>query len=87
MDITDLLKLKLKNELLLELSEYDIEELESQIDDKITGDLFTKEVREKQNDILDKDRCCARSTGPPILSVILVIAIFLPVGPSFLTHL
>ena len=64
MDITDLLKLKLKNELLLELNEYDIEDLESQIDNKITDDLFTKEVMEKKNDISDKDRCCARSMGP-----------------------
>jgi hypothetical protein len=64
MDITDLLKVKLKNELLIELSEYDIEDLESQIDDKITDDLFSKEVREKQNDISDENRCCARSMGP-----------------------
>ena len=64
MDITDLLKIKLKNDLLSELSEYDIEDLESQIDDKITNDLFKNESQEKCNDILDKDRCCARSMGP-----------------------
>jgi hypothetical protein len=64
MDIVDLLKLKLKNDLLLELNEYDIEDLESQIDNKITDDLFNKEAMEKQNDISDKDRCCARSMGP-----------------------
>ena len=69
MDITDLLKLKLKNELLLELNEYDIEDLESQIDNKITDDLFNKEAMEKQNDISDKDRCCARSMGPRYLDV------------------
>lgn len=71
MDITELLKLKLKNELLIELSEYDIDNLESRIEDKITDNLFIKDnrekvyiKREKQNAISDKDRCCARSMGP-----------------------
>jgi len=64
MDINDLLKLKLKNDLLSELSEYNIDNLESQIEDKINDDLFIKKVKEKINDIPDKDRCCARSMGP-----------------------
>ena len=51
MDIIDILKTKLKNDLLEELIEYDIEDLESQIDDKITGDLFINDVKEKINDI------------------------------------
>tara|TARA_B100001094_G_scaffold5855_1_gene5227 strand:- start:4407 stop:4829 length:423 start_codon:yes stop_codon:yes gene_type:complete len=63
MDITDLLKLKLKNDLLLELNDYDIDDLETQIDNKITDDLFNTEFQEKKNDILDKDRCCARIMG------------------------
>lgn len=64
MDIIELLKIKLKKDLLLELSEYNIDNIGSQIEDKITGDLFTTKVQEKKNDILDKDRCCARSMGP-----------------------
>ena len=64
MDIIDLLKTKLKTDLLEELSEYDIEDLESQIDDKITDDLFINDVKEKINDIPDENRCCARSMGP-----------------------
>ena len=71
MDITELLKLKLKNDLLIELSEYDIDNLESRIEDKITDDLFIKDnrekvdiKREKNDDILDEKRCCARSMGP-----------------------
>lgn len=63
MDIIDILKTKLKNDLLEELIEYDIEDLESQIDDKITGDLFINDVKEKINDIPDEKRCCARSMG------------------------
>lgn len=63
MDIIDLLKTKLKNDLLEELNEYDIEDLESQIDDKITDDLFVNDVKEKINDIPDENRCCARIMG------------------------
>lgn len=63
MDINDLLKLKLKNDLIIELSEYDIEDLEIQIENKITDDLFNNKLKEKSNDILDKDRCCARIMG------------------------
>jgi hypothetical protein len=63
MDIIDLLKTKLRNDLLEELREYDIEDLESQIDDKITDDLFINNDKEKINDIPDKNRCCARIMG------------------------
>ena len=63
MDIIDLLKTKLKTDLLEELSEYDIEELESQIDDKITGDLFIEDNKEKINNISNENRCCARIMG------------------------
>lgn len=63
MDIIDLLKIKLKKDLLNELSEYEIENLESQIEDKINDDLFNTEVQEKKNDISDSDRCCARIMG------------------------
>jgi hypothetical protein len=64
MDIIDLLKTKLRNDLLEELREYDIEDLETQIDDKITDDLFVNDDKEKINDIPDENRCCARSMGP-----------------------
>jgi len=64
MDIIDLLKTKLRNDLLEELSEYDIEDLETQIDDKVTDDLFVNDDKEKINDISDENRCCARSMGP-----------------------
>ena len=63
MDIIDLLKVKLKNDLLNELSEYDIEDLESQIDDKITGNLFNIDNNLKINNISDENRCCARIMG------------------------
>jgi len=63
MDIIDLLKVKLKNDLLNELSEYDIEDLESQIDDKITANLFNIDNNLKINNISDEDRCCARIMG------------------------
>jgi len=63
MDIIDLLKMKIRNDLLEELSEYDIEDLESQIDDKITDDLFVINNKEKINDIPDENRCCARIMG------------------------
>ena len=63
MDIIDLLKVKLKNDLLNELSEYDIEDLESQIDDKITDNLFNIDNNVKINNISDEDRCCARIMG------------------------
>lgn len=63
MDIIDLLKVKLKNDLLNELSEYDIEDLESQIDDKITANLFNIDNNVKINNISDEDRCCARIMG------------------------
>ena len=63
MDIIDLLKVKLKNDLLNELSEYDIEDIESQIDDKITDNLFVDDDKEKINNISDEDRCCARIMG------------------------
>ena len=63
MDIIDLLKVKSKNDILNELSEYDIEDLESQIDDKITDDLFNIDNNEKINNISDEDRCCARIMG------------------------
>jgi hypothetical protein len=63
MDIIELLKLKLKNDLLEELSEYEIKDLEFQIEDKITDDLFSKDKTEKKNNIVDKDRCCARIMG------------------------
>ena len=63
MDIIDLLKTKLRNDLLEELREYDIEDLESQIDDKITDDLFVINNKEKINDIPDENRCCARIMG------------------------
>lgn len=63
MDIIDLLKVKLKNDLLNELSEYDIEDLESQIDDKITDNLFNIDNNVKINIIPDENRCCARIMG------------------------
>lgn len=63
MDIIDLLKVKLKNDLLNELSEYDIEDLGSQIDDKITANLFNIDNNLKINNISDEDRCCARIMG------------------------
>ena len=63
MDITDLLKTKLKNDLFRELSEYVIDDLETLIDDKITDDLFINDNSEKINNIPDKDRCCARIMG------------------------
>ena len=63
MDIIYLLKTKLKTDLLEELSEYNIEDLESQIDDKITDDLFVKDDKEKINNIPDENRCCARIMG------------------------
>ena len=63
MDIKDLLKIKLKRDLLNELSDYDIEDLESQIDDKITDDLFEENKIVKCNDIPDENRCCARIMG------------------------
>jgi len=63
MDIIDLLKVKLKNDLLNELSEYDIEELESQIENKITDNLFNIDNNVKINNISDEDRCCARIMG------------------------
>ncbi len=63
MDIIQILNLKLKNDLLNELKEYEIDNLETQIDNKITTNLFNKEKIEKYNDILDKDRCCARVMG------------------------
>tara|TARA_B110000495_G_C22965558_1_gene566236 strand:+ start:984 stop:1409 length:426 start_codon:yes stop_codon:yes gene_type:complete len=63
MDLIDLLKLKLKNDLLKELSEFKIDNLEEIIDNKITDDLFTTKKKRKQNDILNKDRCCARIMG------------------------
>ena len=63
MDIIDLLKTKLRNDLLEELREYDIEDLESQIDDKITDDLFINDDKVKINDIPDENRCCARIMG------------------------
>ena len=63
MDIIDLLKVKLKNDLLNELSEYDIEDLESQIDDKITDNLFNIDNNLKINNISDENRCCARIMG------------------------
>lgn len=63
MDIIDLLKTKLKKDLLSELSDYNITDLESQIEDKLTDDLFNKDDKEKINNISDKDRCCARIMG------------------------
>ena len=63
MDIIDLLKTKLRNDLLEELREYDIEDLESQIDDKITDNLFVNNDKVKVNDIPDENRCCARIMG------------------------
>ena len=64
MDINDLLKTKLKNDLMIELSEYEIEDIESQIEDKITDDLFIKKSEEYINNISGENRCCARSMGP-----------------------
>ena len=63
MDIINLLKVKLRTDLFEELSEYDIEDLETQIDDKITDDLFISDVKEKINNIPDEHRCCARIMG------------------------
>ena len=66
MDITELLKIKLKNDLLIELSEYDIDNLETQIEDKITDELFITDKSgksEKKNNIPDENRCCARIMG------------------------
>ena len=63
MDIIDLLKIKLKQDILNELSEYDIEDIESQIDDKITDELFIKDNKEKIINIPDENRCCARIMG------------------------
>jgi len=63
MDIIEILNFKLKNDLLNELKDYEIENLETQIDNKITTNLFNNEKKEKCNDILDKDRCCARVMG------------------------
>ena len=70
MDIIDLLKLKLKNDLLDDLREYDIENLEEQIDTKINGDIFNHGIfintineKAKTIDIPDSERCCARIMG------------------------
>tara|TARA_Y100000992_G_C21013424_1_gene372195 strand:+ start:185 stop:607 length:423 start_codon:yes stop_codon:yes gene_type:complete len=63
MDIIDLLKIKLKQDILNELSEYDIEDIESQIDDKITDELFINDNKEKIINIPDENRCCARIMG------------------------
>ena len=68
MDIIDLLKLKLKNDLLDDLREYDIENLEEQIDNKISRDILNhgifKNIRNIKNiDISDSERCCARIMG------------------------
>ena len=63
MDIIDLLKIKLRTDLLEELSEYDISDLESQIDDKITDNLFINDNKEKINNISEENRCCARIMG------------------------
>jgi hypothetical protein len=66
MDIIDLLKLKLKNDLLDDLSEYDIENLEEQIDNKISRDIphnIFKEKNKKKIDLPDSERCCARIMG------------------------
>jgi hypothetical protein len=71
MDIIDLLKLKLKNDLLDELSEYDIENIEEQIDNKLSGDIFNhgifintiNTINKKTMDISDSERCCARIMG------------------------
>ena len=68
MDIIDLLKLKLKNDLLDELSEYDIENIEEQIDTKISCDIFNhgifiNTISKKYIDIPDSERCCARIMG------------------------
>ena len=50
MDINDLLKLKLKNDLLIELSEYDIEDIESQIEDlRVTINVQTKQRQDALN--------------------------------------
>ena len=63
MDIKDLLKTKLKKDILNELSGYDIDDIESQIEDKITDDLFEENKIVKKNDIPDENRCCARIMG------------------------
>lgn len=63
MDIIEILNLKLKNDLLNELKDYGIDNLETQIDNKIKNDLFNKTKTEKNIDILDNDRCCARVMG------------------------
>jgi hypothetical protein len=68
MDIIDLLKLKLKNDLLDELSEYDIENIEEQIDNKLSCDIFNHSIfrntiSKKTIDISDSERCCARIMG------------------------
>lgn len=63
MDIIDLLKIKLKTDLFEELSEYDISDLETHIDDKITDDLFVNDNKEKIINISDENRCCARIMG------------------------
>jgi hypothetical protein len=70
MDIIDLLKLKLKQDLIDDLSEYHIENLEEQIDNKLSGDIFTHGIfkntiskKEKTIDISDSERCCARIMG------------------------
>ena len=46
MDIIEILNLKLKNDLLNELKDYEIDNLETQIDNKITTNLFNKEKKE-----------------------------------------
>jgi hypothetical protein len=70
MDINDLLKLKLKNDLLDDLLEYNIENLEEKIDTKINGDIFNHGIykntinkKAKTIDIPDSERCCARIMG------------------------
>ena len=68
MDIIDLLKLKLKNDLLDDLRGYDIENVEEQINTKISRDIFNQgifrsTINKKTIDISDSERCCARIMG------------------------
>ena len=67
MDIIDLLKLKLRNDLLKDLCEYEMENLEEQIDNKINSDLFKKEKdKDKDKDKKEvslSEKCCARIMG------------------------
>jgi len=67
MDINELLKIKLKEDLIKELSDLNVSSdlLNELIDNKISGIVITidKEVTQDTQDTQDENRCCARIMG------------------------